>query len=62
MHEKSIFKAEKVVNSFYLPVSWWNYFTVKYIDVRKVVINPRTVDIQCGKVVISFYLPVSMVE
>ena len=49
MHEKSIFNAGKVVNSFYLPVSWWNYFTVKYIDVRKVVINPRTVDIQCGK-------------
>ena len=32
MHEKSIFNAGKVVNSFYLPVSWWNYFAVKYTD------------------------------
>ena len=32
MQEKSIFNAGKVVNSFYLPVSWWNCFAVKYTE------------------------------
>ena len=32
MQEKSIFNAGKVVNSFYLPVSWWNCFAVEYTD------------------------------
>ena len=61
MQEKSIFNAGKVVNSYYLPVSWWNCFAVKYTEE-----NGRYyfqgVYIQCGKEVKSFYQPDSMLE
>ena len=42
MQEKSIFNAGKVVNSFYLPVSWWNCFAVKYTDENVVIISKES--------------------